>query len=94
MHLSLLVRKTREAEGDQTTYSTGQRLGTSCADSRVEEFGRAGRLYRLTKTSARDRYQRTGQVDDLNQAIQYFQRAVEATPDSHPERAIHRYLVR
>jgi tetratricopeptide (TPR) repeat protein len=33
------------------------------------------------------RYQRTGHLADLDQAIHYFYQAVEATPDHHPDRA-------
>ena len=34
-----------------------------------------------------ERYQTRGKIDDMDLAIQYFQQAIEATPDDHPERA-------
>jgi tetratricopeptide (TPR) repeat protein len=76
------------------TCLEGSIKDTDCPESTLnimpaDHLDQATHLTKLM-TQLRDRFQRTGQMTDLEQVIQYGQQALEATPADHPDRA--RYL--
>jgi CHAT domain/Tetratricopeptide repeat len=76
------------------TYLEGSIKDTDCPEPTLnimpaDYLDRATHLTKLM-TQLRDRFQRTGQMTDLEQVIQYGQQALEAIPADHPDRA--RYL--
>jgi len=72
----------RTADQDEVIQDFRQVIETTPDD----HPDRASRLHRLG-AKLYDRYERTDQIDDINQAIHYYHQAVKVTPDKHPDRA-------